>query len=70
MKKMDQVIEHCHNMTKPGGHLVLSQAFLKHQEYGRNIADGFDGVVGMFLKRYPQLQLVEAKYDFDSSLIE
>jgi SAM-dependent methyltransferase len=55
------------NMTqlcRRGGLIVVSQGFLRgEQKYGREIADGFGGTVGMFLTGFSHLQLIEARFE-------
>lgn len=69
LDKLDTVVENCRDMLVYDGYLIISQAFLRgEQRYGADIADGFNGTVGLFLNRYPFLQLVDARYDFPTDL--
>lgn len=61
---IDQTIDNIYQITRPGGLLVISQAFLKEQRYGRDIAHGFEGLLSLFLDSYsPEFRLIEASYD-------
>lgn len=59
---LDQVIVNASVMLKDDGYLVVSQAFLKEQNYGREIADGFEGACRIFMDK-PGWRLLEASYD-------
>jgi len=67
LHKIDTVIRNCLFMLEPNGLLVISQAFLKEQNYAVDIADGFDGAMDL-LRKFPSLRLVEAHYD-DTGLL-
>lgn len=63
MHNMDAVMSNCFTLLRPGGLLIVSQAFLTGpQEYGNEIAQGFDGTLDMLLG-YEGYQLVEARYE-------
>lgn len=59
---LDVVTRHAIRLSQIGGLVVLSQAFLREQLYGRDKIDGFDGALKHFT-RFPQLRLIEARYD-------
>jgi SAM-dependent methyltransferase len=64
LERMDRAVRNCRRILKPGGVLIVSQAFLKgRQRYGAEIAEGFHGALRLFLERYPDLRLIEASYD-------
>lgn len=64
MHQMETVLMNCHRLLNPEGILIVSQAFLREQLYGKDIIDGFPGLLEMFMKYYPQrYTLVEARYD-------
>jgi SAM-dependent methyltransferase len=64
LERMDRTVVNCRRILKPGGVLIVAQAFLRgRQRYGTEIADGFHGTVRLFLDRYPDLRLIEAAYD-------
>lgn len=50
-------------LTKVGGLFVVSQAFLREQMYGKDKIDGFHGALNYFTTRFPNLKLIEARYD-------
>lgn len=62
LHRIDVAIDNTLRAIEPGGLFVVSQAFLREQRYGKDIADGFDGALRLFLSR-PGLQLIEARYD-------
>lgn len=59
---LDAVTRHAIRLAMVGGLVVLNQAFLRQQLYGRDKIDGFDGAMKHFA-RFPQLRLIEARYD-------
>ena len=64
LEDLDQAIANACRMLRKGGYLVVSQAFLRGpQRYGAHIADGFHGTLDLFVRRFPELRLVEAHYD-------
>lgn len=68
---LDETIANAARLLKPGGVLIVSQAFLKGaQRYGADLADGFGGTVATFHSRYRDtLQLIDARYDDRDGLI-
>jgi len=63
LDRMDHTVANCLSMIKGDGLLIISQAFLRDQRYGREIADGFQGALKL-LDRYSEwLSLIECSYD-------
>lgn len=61
---IDAVVANCVKMLRPGGTLVIAQAYLKgEQRFAAEIANGFAGVVDLFQTRFPHLRMVAARYD-------
>ncbi len=65
---VDAVINHCVSGLKRNGLLVISQAFLREQKYGNDIAEGIDGALRI-IGRDNRLQLVAFRYDDSKTLI-
>lgn len=64
LEAIDDTVCHCKAILRPGGILVVSQAFLRGpQRYGADIADGFHGALRLFCERFPELRLIEAQFD-------
>jgi len=66
LHRIDPVVVNCHQLIRPDGLLIISQAFLNHQRYGREMCDGFPGLLQFFLSpdncaRY--FRIIEASYD-------
>lgn len=59
---VDKAIDHTLHALMDDGFFIVHQAFLKEQNYGREIADGFEGAVALLMKR-PDLRLIEASQD-------
>jgi SAM-dependent methyltransferase len=63
LKDLDAVICNALRFVRPGGLLVVSQAFLREpQLYGGETVNGFKGALLAFL-RQPGIELIEARYD-------
>tara|TARA_R100001244_G_C5157564_1_gene130574 strand:+ start:773 stop:1420 length:648 start_codon:yes stop_codon:yes gene_type:complete len=46
LESLSETIENCFSTLKPNGRIVVSQAFLQvPQKYGKDICDGFDGLI-------------------------
>lgn len=64
LPRIDAVIENCERMLRPGGMLVIAQAYLKgEQRFAAEIANGFAGVVDLFQTRFRRFRMVAARYD-------
>jgi len=65
LPEIDTAIRNALSCIRLGGIFAVSQSFLRSKQlYGAEIADGFNGTLSLFLKRYPQrLQLIAAQYD-------
>jgi len=65
LESFDHTVENCIALLRPDGVFIISQAFLRGaQRYGRNIVDGFDGLIDLMRTRYAaRLRLIEASYD-------
>ena len=46
LESLSETFENCFSILKPNGRIIISQAFLQTpQKYGKDICDGFDGLV-------------------------
>ena len=63
LDKLPDVFGNCARLLTPGGHLIIQTAFLDNQEYGRDIVDGFHGLVRWVLDHAPDWRIVGASYD-------
>jgi len=62
--RMENVFSNCYKMVSDGGLLVISTGFLNQQEYGRDIVDGFDGLLDYCLhKQSTNWKILDARYD-------
>ena len=71
LHRLDFAVENCWNLLKPEGTLIISQAFLQgEQRYGKEIVDGFQGLLEKFSSTYqPLFSLMETKYDATMTLV-
>jgi len=61
-------LSNAYNMLKPNGHLLITHAFLKsEQKYGREIVDGFDGLIRYISKQEINYEFIEAKLDLENN---
>lgn len=64
LPKLDDAVKNVIRLTKMGGLVAVNQAFLRDQQYGREVIDGFHGALRFFDSRYSDLlALVESHYD-------
>lgn len=63
LHQLEGAVDNCARLLRPGGLLVVSQAFLREQRYGVEIAHGFNGALRWFLAREGFWQVVEAYYE-------
>ena len=64
LENFPQVFTNVRSLLKPNGYLVFVNAFIRDQKYGRDIVDGFDGLVGYVLTHYPhQYKIIQAEFD-------
>ena len=46
LESLSETFENCFSILKPNGRIIISQAFLQApQKYGKDICDGFDGLI-------------------------
>ncbi len=56
-------IDHALQLLKPGGLLVVSQAFLREQRYGTDVCNGFHGTLARMWEDQPGMYLVRCIFD-------
>lgn len=69
LKDLDKVLDNCVRLIgKTGGFLIVSNGFSDSLEYGREIVDGFEGLVKFLLNREDdRLKLVKAEIDLQEN---
>ena len=50
---LKQSINNALSMLKDNGQILFYNAFLENQKYGKDIIDGFDGLISFFNKNFP-----------------
>ena len=69
LEKLPQVFANIDGLLKNNGYLVFVNAFLKEQRYGREIVDGFDGLVRYILTNYfGKYKIVKAQVGYSGKL--
>ena len=70
LDRLPAVLENSLAVLAPHGHLIIQMAFLEKQVYGREIVDGFNGLLRYMLRyereRQADLRVVLARYDASS----
>ena len=70
LEKLPQIFKNFERLIRPGGHLIFINAFLREQKYGRDIVDGFDGLVRYIQKHhFDQYRIVKAQVDYSGRFI-
>jgi SAM-dependent methyltransferase len=69
MHRFSTVVDNCYKLLGEEGLLVVSQAFLHNQQYGREYIDGFSGLIGEFRKDLNRFELIEARLEDRSGLV-
>lgn len=69
LESLSNTFENCFKLLNPKGKLIISQAFLQTpQKYGKEICDGFDGLV-KYLNKNNIFNIEYSSYDNFSSFI-
>ncbi len=63
LPQLGAVVQNAARFLSIGGLLVISQAFLRDQRYGREHVDGFAGTLAHLVNRHQDLALIEARYE-------
>lgn len=64
LHRMPVVFENVLALLQPKGHLIVQNAFLEEQGYGREIVDGFNGLVKYVMDHhFADFQVIRAQYD-------
>ena len=65
LESLPNVMENIRRLLHSSGYLVFVNAFLKEQKYGREIIDGFDGLLRYILQNYAvQYRIIHAQIDY------
>ncbi len=63
---LSYVIDNCYSALNDGGLLIISQALLREQRYGKEVIDGFYGLLDLFLKNpfcANRFRVIDLRYD-------
>lgn len=67
LHRLSNTFRNVGRMLKPHGHLIIQTAFLDEQEYGKEIVNGFNGLLWYVLDHHGRdYQVVSASYDNSS----
>lgn len=70
LEELPQVFANIDALLKNKGFLVFSNGFLKEQKYGREIIDGFDGLVRYVCSEYfDEYRIIKAQVDYSGKLL-
>ena len=58
LENLDLAMSNAHKLIKTDGYLLISQAFLREQRYGKNIIDGYSGTLEYLRERQQNKFLV------------
>ena len=70
LEKISQTFINIDGLLKKNGYLVFVNAFLKEQKYGREIIDGFDGLVRYVCSNYfGKYKIIRAQVDYSGKFL-
>lgn len=75
LEDLNIVFDNINKMLKNNGYVIFEQGFLKDQKYGKNIIDGFNGLLKyILLNHFNDYKLIKAeivynKYPLDNGII-
>ena len=70
LEELVQVFANVDKLLKNDGFLIWVNAFLKEQRYGREIIDGFDGLVGYVVSNhFGKYKIVKAEVDYSDRFL-
>ncbi len=70
LEALPNTMKNIGRILPPSGYLVFSNAFLKEQKYGREIIDGFDGLLGYILQNHTeQYRVIYAQIDYSGEYL-
>jgi SAM-dependent methyltransferase len=70
LEKLPQVFTNINSLLKNDGFLIFLNAFLKEQKYGKEIIDGFDGLVKYIcLNYFGKYTIIKAEADYSSRFL-
>jgi SAM-dependent methyltransferase len=68
LEKLPQAFHNLSGLIKKDGYLIFINAFLHEQRYGKEIIDGFDGLVRYVLTKH-EYRLIKAQIDYSKKFI-
>ncbi len=70
LEKLPHVFTNIDSLLKNGGFLVFSNGFPREQKYGREIIDGFDGLVRYVCsKHFGKYRIIKAEVDYSGKYL-
>jgi len=68
LESLPTVFENLDLLLQPAGHLIFANAFLQDQQYGKEVIDGFDGMLRhVLLHHSSQFRVIHAHMDYSGS---
>ena len=62
LKDLDKIFEIIRHNLSYSGHLVISQAFIKDQQYGKEFIDGYEGFIKYIYQHFSLYKLIKTEY--------
>lgn len=70
LEELHQVFVNIDDLLKDNGFLVFSNGFLREQKYGKEIIDGFDGLVRYVCSKYlDKYKIIKAQVDYSDKFL-
>ena len=70
LERLQEAFNNFDKLLKKDANLIFVNAFLKEQNYGKNIINGFDGLVNYVLKKYSnKYKIIKAEVDYSGRFL-
>lgn len=69
LEKFPEAFRNFNKIMEKNGHLIFVHAFLRKQRYGKNIVDGFNGLVKYVLIKHEEYTLIRAEANYSEEFL-
>jgi SAM-dependent methyltransferase len=69
LEKLPIVFQNIEKLLNSNGYFIFINGFLKEQRYGREIIDGFDGLIQYILNNHDNYKIIKADIDYSNQYL-